>query len=198
MCSSRQAKNGNAKPRNGGRYRPTGCATVSAFIPKADIAPSEDLLCLTATFLGAAVLRWRTGKVRARIAPAAFCQRVWSALFKRAILAVPILAIVYHGAPGCYVGRRRQAEGQMTSSHPDYRNHAGHRHPLWCVLVITTNNRIASFCCSDVRFGSKADIRAAVYSPCQRRLPSMSLVRTRTVPRQTSNCRRGLHKHTHT
>src|SRR5262245_55879896 len=86
---------------------------------KADIAPSEDLLCATATFLGTAVLRRRTGKVRARIAPATFCQRVRSALFKRAILAVPILAIIYHGAPGRYVGLRRQAEGQMTNSHPD-------------------------------------------------------------------------------
>jgi hypothetical protein len=100
-------------------------------------------------------------KVRAWIAPATFCQRVWSALFKRAILAVPILAIVYYGAPSCYVGRHRQAEGQMTNSHPDYRNHADHRHPLWLVLVITTNNRLASFCCGDVRFGSKADICAA-------------------------------------
>src|SRR5262249_21234520 len=88
---------------------------MSALPPKADIASSEGLLCVTGTSLGAPILRPRTGKIRARIAPATFCQRVRSALFKRAILAVPILAIVDHGAPGRYVGRRRQAENQLTN-----------------------------------------------------------------------------------
>src|SRR5215831_16454064 len=108
---------------------------MSPLPPKADIASSEGLLCVTATFLGAPILRRRSGKIRARIAPATFCQRVRSALFKRAILAVPILAIVDHRAPGCYVGRRRQAESQITNSHPNRRNHAGHRRPPWLVLV---------------------------------------------------------------
>src|SRR6476469_3306550 len=96
------------------------CKTACPLYPrKRTLFHPEDLLCLIATFLGAAVLCRRTGKVRARIAPPTFCQGVWSALFKRAILAVPILAIVYHGAPGCYVRHRRHAEGQMTNSHPD-------------------------------------------------------------------------------
>src|SRR5215813_7894149 len=109
---------------------------MSPLPPKADIASSEGLLCVTATFLGTPILRRRSGKIRARIAPATFCQRVRSALFKRAILAVPILAIVDHGAPGRYVGRRRrQAENQLTNSHPHRRNHAGYRHSPWLVLV---------------------------------------------------------------
>src|SRR5262245_18091205 len=107
---------------------------------------SEGLLCVTATFLGVPVFRRRTtGKVRARIAPATICQRDRSAFLKRAILAVPILAIFDHGAPSCRIGRRRrQVEGQKTNCSSNGRNHAGHRHPPGLVLLKTT--RLASFC----------------------------------------------------
>src|SRR5262245_40512231 len=47
-----------------------------------------------------------TDVIRARIAPATFCQRVRSAFFKGAILAVPVLAVVNHGAPRSLGGLR--------------------------------------------------------------------------------------------
>jgi hypothetical protein len=109
-------------------------------------AKSGCLLRGSATFPRAFRFCRRSDEIRVRITPAATASNdIRPTIFKRAILAIPILATFNHGAPGCYVGRRRQAEGQMTNSHPDYRNLADHRHPLWLVLVRTTNNRSASF-----------------------------------------------------